>query len=977
MVEKSITPERLLEILNEDSSYCIPPLLAPATNKKLSKHPTLLPGEKILLQQDAICVETYLSPVEGTLHLTTFRVIFSGSSPDIEDEAIGGDHHTSLVSKKNSSQFGKKKGFSDTLERFREKAQHFQKNLQHSKSCRTLRSTYKGKSQFTLNRSHENNVVQTSCGENLDDNCKLISLQPVDTPESDETEKDLVQHDIIVSIPCTNVYDIHKLPKNSLVKDPRFFGFGDGIELMCSTLQVYKFCLPQGSDYNADKLAAIFSKYTKHLSPSKWFAIAYREAISHTRSCDILYSRTSQNFYDFEVEFRRLGLLTLDCWREYSPNGLLETKAPKKTLIPHGISDVEMNNIITFHGDRSFPSICWRNSVDGTVMLRCGSALYRRGIFEYRCESDENFLASVCFQNKQSNGDKMVIFTEQSRTNSTSLLTTPAQQLSGQITPKQGEAFCYPHVKFVYTDKEIIPDHKIVKQSSVKLQTLLAAECDDKTFLSDLAETQWLSQISELLETTSLVITAMSADKLSVLISYEYGCDRTAQLSSLSQLLLDPHYRTIDGFQILIQKEWLSFGHMFAERCISPKSDEGHGPIFLQWLDCVWQLLNQFPYSFEFNEGLLQTIADHVYSCRFGTFLCDSEQQFQEEEIDNKTLSLWTWINLTVMADPEKFINNNYMKTKTERILIPRYHIPSLKVWESYYATSKFEAGLQEAKQIAKEQRKLQEDLFANMLDKHQDLLRKRSNIPDDGQNSESSIEYDISCIITSESKEELFTDVAERFEIKTGSLKAKNVRNNNSMRSTESKSLDNLLQNRRQETDSKIKRRFGSSKFYVNKPTRKKFFDTALAEFREDKTDETDSGKKSRMFNGLCDYLDHKGIDWRSEKDIEITPIVCCGFLTKRGFVRKNWLPRWFKLDLRKNCLAYFEKREDQIPKGVIECGKILQVYSADKPGKADQHKFYAVTDERTFAFKASSESLMKIWMATLSLKSNSLCIR
>lgn len=67
----------------------------------------------------------------------------------------------------------------------------------------------------------------------------------------------------------------------------------------------------------------------------------------------------------------------------------------------------------------------------------------------------------------------------------------------------------------------------------------------------------------------------------------------------------------------------------------------------------------------------------------------------------------------------------------------------------------------------------------------------------------------------------------------------------------------------------------------------------------------------------------------------------------------------------------------QDKIPKGVIECGKILQVYSADKPGKADKHKFYAVTDERTFAFKASSESLMKIWMAVLSLKSNSLRIR
>lgn len=53
---------------------------------------------------------------------------------------------------------------------------------------------------------------------------------------------------------------------------------------------------------------------------------------------------------------------------------------------------------------------------------------------------------------------------------------------------------------------------------------------DDKTFLSELAETQWLSQISELLETASLIITAMNTDKSSVLISYENGCDRTVQV---------------------------------------------------------------------------------------------------------------------------------------------------------------------------------------------------------------------------------------------------------------------------------------------------------------------------------------------------------------------------------------------------------------------------------------------------------------
>ena len=58
---------------------------------------------------------------------------------------------------------------------------------------------------------------------------------------------------------------------------------------------------------------------------------------------------------------------------------------------------------------------------------------------------------------------------------------------------------------------------------------------------------------------------------------------------------------------MLVTREWLEFGHRFADRC-------GHGhnhdenqrcPVFLQWLDCVHQLTRQFPCSFEFNETFL------------------------------------------------------------------------------------------------------------------------------------------------------------------------------------------------------------------------------------------------------------------------------------------------------------------------------------------------------------------------------------
>lgn len=36
-------------------------------------------------------------------------------------------------------------------------------------------------------------------------------------------------------------------------------------------------------------------------------------------------------------------------------------------------------------------------------------------------------------------------------------------------------------------------------------------------------------------------------------------------------------------------------------------------------------LTSQFPTAFEFNERLLLTILDHLYSCRFGTFLYNCE----------------------------------------------------------------------------------------------------------------------------------------------------------------------------------------------------------------------------------------------------------------------------------------------------------------------------------------------------------------
>ena len=47
--------------------------------------------------------------------------------------------------------------------------------------------------------------------------------------------------------------------------------------------------------------------------------------------------------------------------------------------------------------------------------------------------------------------------------------------------------------------------------------------------------------------------------------------------------------------------------------------------MLLQLLDAVWQLTQQYPTAFEFNEKALRFIALHIYSGSVGTFVHDTD----------------------------------------------------------------------------------------------------------------------------------------------------------------------------------------------------------------------------------------------------------------------------------------------------------------------------------------------------------------
>ncbi|KAK0711412.1 protein-tyrosine phosphatase-like protein [Lasiosphaeris hirsuta] len=81
-----------------------------------------------------------------------------------------------------------------------------------------------------------------------------------------------------------------------------------------------------------------------------------------------------------------------------------------------------------------------------------------------------------------------------------------------------------------------------------------------------LAKSKWLKHITGILDGSAIIARQVGIQHSHVLIHCSDGWDRTSQLSALAQLMLDPYYRTLEGFMVLVEKDWLSFGHMFQLR---------------------------------------------------------------------------------------------------------------------------------------------------------------------------------------------------------------------------------------------------------------------------------------------------------------------------------------------------------------------------------------------------------------------------
>uniref|UniRef100_A0A1A8JCZ5 phosphatidylinositol-3,5-bisphosphate 3-phosphatase n=1 Tax=Nothobranchius kuhntae TaxID=321403 RepID=A0A1A8JCZ5_NOTKU len=414
----------------------------------------------------------------------------------------------------------------------------------------------------------------------------------------------------------------------------------------------------------------------------------------------------------FKNEMERMGFDTQNAWRISDINSKFRLcpSYPQQLLVPAWITDKELENVAAFRSWKRFPAVVYRHQSTGAVIARCGQP--EVSWWGWRNADDEHLVQSIAkacavdsssrkhlLNGSYSNGaDLPDTDFESSMTNSSEvetlatqphkLLILDARSYAAAVAnrAKGGGCECpeyYPNCEVVFMGMANI--HSI-RKSFQSLRFLCTQMPDPANWLSALESTKWLQHLSLLLKAALLVVNAVDRDRRPVLVHCSDGWDRTPQIVALSKLLLDPYYRTIEGFQVLVETDWLDFGHKFADRCGHGENSEDLNercPVFLQWLDCVHQLQRQFPCSFEFNEAFLVKLVQHTYSCLFGTFLCNSGKEREDRHVQERTCSVWSQLR-----PANRTLRNMLYSSHSESVLHPVCHVRNLMLWTAVYLPS-------------------------------------------------------------------------------------------------------------------------------------------------------------------------------------------------------------------------------------------------------------------------------------------------